>query len=130
MDFFLKRQLFTKNGPISSILIQISHFKKFFYFIFDVFLESNNKSTNKNFLVDPDPTKVGTLKGSEGPKVIFLNFLSLWILKIHQKLFSLRNHNLHTKRKSLLSCYEIYSFKNYLEWVSCKKIKKLLFYIP
>ena len=71
MDFFLKRQLFTKNGPISSLFIQISHFKKLFYFIFDVFLESNNKSTKKKFLVDPDPTKFGTIRGSEDPKVIF-----------------------------------------------------------
>ena len=31
------------------------------------------------------------------------------------KYFFLRYHNLHTKRKPLLSCYEICSFKNYLE---------------
>ena len=37
MDFFLKRQFFTKNAAISSIFIQISHFKLFFYFIFDVY---------------------------------------------------------------------------------------------
>ena len=52
-----------------------SHFKKFFNFIFDVFLESKNKIAKKNFLVDLDPTKVESLRGFEGPKVIFLNFL-------------------------------------------------------
>ena len=44
--------------------------------------------------------------------------------KIRQKLFSLRNHNLHTKRKPLLSCYEICSFKNYLDRFSRKNNSK------
>ena len=37
---------------------------------------SKNQITKieKKILVDPDPIKVGTLGGSEGPKVIFLIF--------------------------------------------------------
>ena len=39
--------------------------------------KSNYKSTKKNFLVHPDPTKVGSLRGfDEGQKVIFFKFFA------------------------------------------------------
>ena len=40
-----------------------------------VFKNQITKVQKKNFLVDPDRTKVRSFRGFEGPKVIFFNFL-------------------------------------------------------
>ena len=77
MDFFFNVKFLLKMVPFLQFLSKSYTLKSFFYFIFDVLLESNNKSTKKKYLVDQDPTKVGSLRGSEGQKVIFLNFLVL-----------------------------------------------------
>jgi hypothetical protein len=43
-------------------------------------------------LVDPDPAKVGTFRGSEDPKVIFLNFLVLLMkMNVNSVFKSLKN---------------------------------------
>ena len=52
------------------------------------------KKIEVKLMVDPEPTKVGTLKGSEGPLVIFFkffavatNFLVFCILKVNSGSF-------------------------------------------